>query len=689
MPFLKKNEFLFKKVSSLKGVGHKLSKYLKNKKVEKIHDLLLDFPYSQTDRSDLIKINNLEPGKTQTIKAKVIKYNFPRIRNLPNKIICEDETGRIELSYFNSREGYLKNILKIGSIVIISGKTSLYKKKIQMINPPYVTTEDNIDYVQKIIPKYSLSDGLTEKSYRKIIEQVLLSLDDIHEWYEKKILKKLGFSSWKESILKLHEDYNLVNSNSNYYKRLAFDEIMSNLIVLSENRKKIKVKKNEMKKFNKEISNKIINNLSYNLTENQKRIIDEINIDLESEKRMFRLLQGDVGSGKTIISLISASNVIESGFQCAFMAPTEVLASQHFELINNLFKGLNIKTVFLTGKTTQKEKNHILKGLKEGKINFIVGTHSLFQNKINFFKLGLIIIDEQHKFGVNQRMRLAKKGGSDCDVLLMSATPIPRTIMLALYGDMDISRLIEKPNIRKEILTFSKPEKKINELWPLLKRELKKNNQVFWVCPLIDDSKILDYSSVKNKYQIINKIFPNNVGIIHGSLDKEEKNKVIEKFKKKKINILVSTTVIEVGIDFPDANLIVIENANKFGLAQLHQLRGRVGRGKKQGICILLFKKDLSKNAIARIKILKSTNDGFLISEKDMRLRGFGDIIGFQQSGIKYFRIADPSKHEELFKFAEKYIKELEKKEIDFNRYNFLLKLFDKAQIININDDNN
>ena len=321
--------------------------------------------------------------------------------------------------------------------------------------------------------------------------------------------------------------------------------------------------------------------------------------------------------------------------------------------------------------------------MKNKKINLIIGTHSLFQKKTIFKKLGFIIIDEQHKFGVKQRMDFSKKGGSECDVLLMSATPIPRTMMLTIYGDMDISIISEKPLKRKPIITLSKPEEKINELWPFINKQIKNNNQIFWVCPLINESKFLNYSSAVKRFEFLNTKFPNKVGLIHGAIDKEKKDFVLNKFLKREIDILVSTTVIEVGIDFPNSNLIIIENANKFGLAQLHQLRGRVGRGEKQGTCVLLYKGSLSKNAIKRIKILKSSDDGFYIAEQDMRLRGYGDIIGFQQSGIKYFKIADPVHHADLFKIAEEHVKLLDNDLKNTNKYDFLLKLFDQAEIIN------
>ena len=682
---LLKKDIIFSDVDNLKGIGKKLSKYLKNKRIEKVKDILLNLPYSETDRSKIIDLNKLEVGKIQTIRVKVKKLNFPRIRNLPNKILCEDKKSNIEIVYFNSREGYLRKLFRVNEWVVISGKISFFNKKYQITNPDYVTSIDKEEYVKQIIPKYSLTKGINEKKYRIISEQVINNLPDINEWYESHFLKKNNFLNWKENIIALHKTKDSQNNLSKTYKRLVFDEILANLIVLSNNRKKIKrIKKN--KSFKSAFCNEILKDLPFELTKSQKNVLEEINLDLKSNTRMFRIIQGDVGSGKTIVSLLAIANVVESKYQCALMSPTEILAKQHFNLAKKIFVNTKIKIGFLSGKTEIKKRKKIINDLEEGNINIIIGTHSLFQKKINFKNLGLAVIDEQHKFGVKQRSDLAIKGGDDCDVLLMSATPIPRTMMMSLYGDMDISKIKEKPKNRKKIMTLSKPEKKINELWSFINKQINSDNQVFWVCPLIEESSFLDYSSAKKKFDVINKKFPNKVALIHGALDKIEKEKILNKFLKKEIFILVSTTVIEVGIDFPNANLIIIENANKFGLAQLHQLRGRVGRGEKQGVCILLFKEGLSKNAIKRIKILKESNDGFFIAEEDMRLRGFGDIIGYQQSGIKNFRFADPIIHQDLFLLAEKYIKSTNIN-VNDGKYSFLLKLFDKAEIINQNID--
>jgi len=683
MSHSKSYEFLLKDISTLKRVGQKTKKILKKKKIETLFDVLLHLPQAFVDRSNLININELEIGKICTIKVQVIKYNIPRIRNLPNTIKCEDSTGKINIVFFNSREGYIKKILPLNEWVIISGKVNFYNKKYQITNPAYVVPLEKEDFVKKIIPRYSLTEGITEKVYRNIIEQVLKKLPFFPEWHNENIMKKFDYKNWRESILHLHDPKIKQDFQSDYYRRLVYDEILSSLIVLSQIRKKIKKIKKEPKKFGNKLSKKIISNFHFQLTKNQIDIINEINRDLFSQSKMFRLLQGDVGSGKTIVALIAAANVIESGYQVAFMAPTEILANQHYTLANKIFNESNIKTDFLTGKTSNSERKIKINALKENNINIIFGTHALFQKKTEFGNLGLIIIDEQHKFGVKQRMELSKKGGENCDILVMSATPIPRTLIMTFYGDMDVSKLTEKPSHRKEIISLSKPEIKINEVIKFIKKEITDKNQIFWVCPLIDESKKLDYEAAVKKFEYLNKIFTGKVGLIHGSLKNEQKEAVLKNFLDKKIQILVSTTVIEVGIDFPNANVIVIENSNKFGLSQLHQLRGRVGRSNIQGTCILLYKKNLSENAKKRINILKSTNDGFKIADEDMKLRGFGDILGYKQSGIKEFKLADPIHHEKLFKMAEMNIKEIENKEQNLKKYEPLIKLYDKAEIIN------
>ncbi len=673
-------EYLLSDLSSLKGVGTKTKNLLKKKKINNLFDLLWKLPKSYTDRSLSSKIKDLKIGEIQTVTIIPQKYNFPRIRKLPNRVLCSDETGEIDCIFFNSYEGYIKKILPLGKEITISGKIGHFRNKYQITNPKYVSEDSSL--IKQTHNKYSLTEGISEKIYNKIINQIINDLPVFNEWHSKIILSKFKNISWNSSIKELHKPENIGNYKSNFYQRLAFDEIFSTFLVNSEIRKKIRKIKKKNKVINFKKQNSIINKLDFSLTDDQLKSLNEINKDLSSPNKMFRLLQGDVGSGKTIVSLLAAINSINSGFQVAFMAPTEILARQHFNLAKKLFpKNINIALIF--GKSEYKVKKEILQRLENNKIDIIFGTHAIFQKKVIFKKLGLIIIDEQHKFGVNQRKKLSDKGGSNCDVLLMTATPIPRTLTMTIYGDMDISIIREKPKNRKPIKTYSKLEVKIEDVLKFIKKEINLGNQIFWVCPLIEESKKLDHSSAVKKYEYLESKFPNQVCLLHGKTDIDEKNKILNNFLNNKFKILVSTTIIEVGIDFPNANTIIIENANKFGLSQLHQLRGRVGRGDKDSTCILMFKSNLSENAKKRIKILKDTNDGFLISEEDMKLRGFGDILGFKQSGIKNFKLADPIQNSDLFLLAEKEMRRIEKSNEDISKFKPLIKLYDRADIIN------
>ena len=680
MGIKKNHDYLLSDLTKLKGVGNKIAGLLKKKKVNTIFDLLWKLPKSYTDRSISTKIKDIKIGETQTVNVIPYKYNFPRIRNLPNRVLCKDETGFIDCIFFNSYEGYIKKILPLGKEITISGKVGFFRNKYQITNPKYISEDSSL--IKTKHNQYSLTEGITEKLYNNIIKQIIRDLPNLKEWHSDKILENFNNISWYDSINELHKPENVGKYKSIFYERLAFDEIFSSYLVHSEIRKKIKRIKKKRKKFNLKKQNELIDNLDFKLTIDQIKTLNEINNDLISNKKMFRLLQGDVGSGKTIVSLISAFNVIESGFQVAVMAPTEILARQHFLLAKKLFKSsLNID--LLSSKSEYKDKKRILESLKDNSLDLIFGTHSIFQKKVEFKNLGLIIIDEQHKFGVNQRKKLSDKGGNECDVLLMSATPIPRTLTMTIYGDMDLSIIKEKPKSRKEVKTYTKLDTKIDEIIKFINKEINIGNQIFWVCPLIEESKKIDHSSVIKKFEYLNKIFPNKVGLLHGKTDQEEKELILNNFLKKKYNILVSTTIIEVGIDFPNANVIIIENSNKFGLSQLHQLRGRVGRGKKQSTCILMFKSSLTENAKKRLNILKKTNDGFKISEEDMKIRGYGDILGFKQSGLKTFKLADPILNENLFILAENEIKRIEDNNEDISKFKTLMKLYDQADIIN------
>ncbi len=673
------HDYLLSNIQNIKGIGKKTSQLFKRKNINTIFDLLWHLPTSKIENSKVTNVGDIQIGKLQTIKLIPLKYNFPRIRRLPNRVVCQSKDIKIDCVFFNSYEGYIKKILPLNTEIIICGKINFFRNKYQITNPTQVKeSNENILEAQN---KYSLTDGLTINKYNIIINEVLKKLPDLDEWLNDDIKKKFNNIKWKDAILKIHSLDTKEILKSQYYKRLVFDELLAHFLLSSKIRTKIKKIKKSQKIF-KDCKDKLIQDLNFKLTNDQEAAIKIINEDLKSKSRMFRLLQGDVGSGKTIVSMIAAVNCINAGYQTSFMVPTEILAKQHFSFAKK-YLPKNVKIEMLTGKSKYADRKKILENLKLGKIDFLIGTHALFQKKVEYNKLGLIIIDEQHKFGVRQRKELSEKGGNNCDVLVMSATPIPRTMMMTVYGDMDLTLIKEKPKNRKKIVTYSKLEDKISEIIRFVKKEISNKNQIFWVCPLIEESKKVEQQSVVNKFKYLEKYFKNRIGLIHGSLDKDERNNILNNFLDRKLDILVSTTVIEVGIDFPNANVIVIENADKYGLSQLHQLRGRVGRGSKESYCILMFKSSLSENAKKRINILKSSDDGFIISEEDMKLRGYGDLLGFKQSGIKNFRLADPILNEDLFLLAETEVKKLEMKGDNYSKYNKLLKLYDRASIIN------
>ena len=680
--------FFFNPVSKVKGIGPKIKKLFNEKKIDTNIDLIFNFPYGLIDRTHCPKLNNLEIGKISTIFVKVKKHNFPRIRRLPNTVQCYDETGEINIVFFNSRENYIKEILPINGEVIVSGKVNFYKNKYQITNPDYVTSTNNEEKVTKIMPTYASLKGISNKTVNKIYENIIKDIPDVPEWHRDHIIKNNNWLSFKHSLVQLHNPKKIedLDKNSLAYERISFDEIFSNLLIFAQIKKKIANVYKKPKIFSSDLKLKLIKNLSFTLTKDQETIIKEIDDSLKSNKKMIRLLQGDVGSGKTIISIITGLNVISAGYQVALMCPTEILATQHLNLIKSLTKEQNINVEILSSGINKKRQIEIKKEVLEGKINFLIGTHSLFQETVSFFNLGLIIIDEQHKFGVKQRISLSDKGGENCDVLLMSATPIPRTLILSTYGDMDISTLKEKPFKKTTIITNIIPENKIPDLINLIKKKIESKQQIYWICPLIEESKKVNLTPVLERFKYLTKYFPENVIVMHGNLKNEEKNIVMKNFLEKKFSILISTTVVEVGVDNPNANMIIIENSERFGLAQLHQLRGRVGRGIENGECILVYSKSISENGKKRLKILKESNDGFYISEQDLKLRGFGDIIGYKQSGQKDFIVADPMYHSHLFELAKQETDFYTQANFSLEKFNVLLKFFKKDKILNIID---
>ena len=681
---------LFSPVNKIKGVGPIISKKLLDKGITNKIDLFLNLPTGAIDRRFCPKLDQLEVGKVSTIFVTPIKYNIPRFRNLPNKVTCKDEYGQIDIIFFNSRENYIKQFLPLNNEVIISGKVNVYKNKFQITNPEYIQSVEKENDIKKIMAKYSSVTGISAKTIQKIYNEEIKKLSEIDEWHDKDFIKKLNWPTWYESIFRLHNPENLsdIDKESKFYKRLAYDEIFSNFLIFSEIKKRIKKLQKKPKTINNVILTNIKNKLSFQLTQGQEKVLDEIFNDLSSEKKMLRVLQGDVGSGKTVVAMLAAATVVKSGYQVAFLCPTDLLAKQHYKLFKTILADENINISLLSGKTKLSEQQKVRSQIESSNIDIAIGTHSLFQEKTIFNNLGLIVIDEQHKFGVQQRINLSLKGNINTDVLLMTATPIPRTLILTTYGEMDISTIKEKPFRNTNISTLSKSLDKIDEIMKFVENKLYEGDQIYWVCPLIEDSeKLTKLSSAVTRFNFLKKKLKYNIGLIHGSLSNEEKDLEMKKFVDGKTKLIVSTTVIEVGIDNPNANTIIIENSERFGLSQLHQLRGRVGRGTKDGSCLLLYASNIGENGRKRIQILKSSMDGFYISEEDLKLRGFGDIIGYKQSGEKDFLIADPAYHNDLFELAKHQIETEQTKEIEIEkRYNKLLKIFKKDKILNIID---
>ncbi|MDC1256867.1 ATP-dependent DNA helicase RecG [Pelagibacteraceae bacterium] len=684
-----KFEDLFSSVKKIKGVGPVISKKLSDKGIENKIDLFLNLPTGAIDRRFCPKLDQLEVGVISTIFVRPVKYTIPRFRNLPNRVTCKDEYGSIDIIFFNSRESYIKQILPLNEEVVISGKVGFYKNKYQMTNPDYIQSIDKEKDITKIMAKYSSVAGISPKTIQKIYKEEIEKLKDIGEWHSQDFLKKMDWPTWYDAIYNLHNPINVsdVNKESKFYQRLAFDEIFSNFLIFSEIKKRIKKLIKVSKVIDEDNLLRIKKMLPFTLTESQQGALKEILTDISSERKMLRVLQGDVGSGKTAVAMIAAYLTVKSGYQVAFLCPTELLAKQHFLLFKKVLENENLNIQLLTSKIKGSEQADTRFQLSQNKIDIVVGTHSLFQEKTTFNNLGLIVIDEQHKFGVQQRINLSLKGSVNTDVLLMTATPIPRTLILTNYGDMDISTINEKPFNNTTINTLAKPAEKMDDVMFFLKKRLDENDQVYWVTPLIEESEKLKLTPAVKRYEYLKKKLKVEVGLVHGAMKSEEKNKIMEDFISGKIKVIVSTTVIEVGIDNQNANTMIIENCERFGLSQLHQLRGRVGRGKLDAYCLLLYSKNIGTNGKKRIQILKSSLDGFYISEEDLKLRGFGDIIGYKQSGEKDFIIADPAYHSDLFQLAKEEIENLENKDVKLEEhFSQLLKIFKKDRVLNIID---
>ena len=636
--------YILSSIAILKGVGPKLEKIINKLGIIKNVHFIWNIPSNVIERKYYKNIHDAEINSLVTLNLNIIKHEPSRFRRQPYRIKCLCGETNIDLVFFNARHPMMRQMLPVNANKLISGKLEFFRNNFQITHPTHITDLHDNKLIKNKEPVYNLTQGLNQRIMNKLTDQVLNNLPHLNEWIDEKILIKYNFKPWKETVLNLHNpENNEIKEKDKYRRRLAFDELLSHQLAIGIMRN-FNQKKKGISIKNKNIKlEKFIKNIPFKLTNSQNDVIKEILSDLESSNQMIRLLQGDVGSGKTIVALISMLKVVENKFQSALMVPTTILAYQHFENITNLLKKTDVKVLILTGKDKGKERVKKLEEIASGSADIIIGTHSLIQDTVIFKKLGLAIIDEQHRFGVYQRMVFNHKNQKP-NILVMSATPIPRTLTLAAYGDMSESRLIEKPIGRKSIITTSLTLNKEKDLIKRVKEKIKvTSTKFYWVCPLIEESEELDLKAAEERYKNLNKYFKNKVLLMHGRLNEQEKEVIMSKFKNEDYKILVSTTVIEVGVDVPSATTIIIEHAERFGLAQLHQLRGRVGRNDIQSYCILLHKDNIGEIAKKRIDIMKNTNDGFQIAEEDLKIRGPGEVLGKKQSGSPSFYVADLS----------------------------------------------
>lgn len=646
---------LFANITTISGLGEKSAKLVSNLLGDKIVDMLWHLPANLVDRTYSPKLINAQIGAICTVKVRVIEHQAPARKSQPYRVIVEDDSEQMVLSFFKAYPDTIQRNLPVGEERIVSGKIERFNGQLQMSHPDYIVRPEQAAQVMGIEPVYPLTAGISNKMLHKWIKQALLRLPKLAEWQDENFLKEQNFPSFNEALTALHSPKRLadLDLNTPERRRLAYDELLANQLALAIVREKVKKQAGREFKGNGLLRKKIINQLPFKLTEAQEKVLKEIFIDQSSPYRMLRLLQGDVGCGKTIVAFLSMLNAVECGAQAAIMAPTEILAKQHLESIAPMCEDIGIRCELLTGRTKGKKRTQILEDLSEGKIDILIGTHALFQENVIFKDLGYAVIDEQHRFGVHQRLNLSAKGNK-ADILVMTATPIPRTLVLTAYGDMEYSKIDEVPAGRKPVDTRVMPVEKLHDIVHALQRKLAEGARAYWVCPLVEESEKIDLAAAEERYETLRRIFGGKVGLVHGKMKESEKDTVMARFKKGEITLLVATTVIEVGVNVPEATVMIIEHAERFGLAQLHQLRGRIKRGYQASTCLLLYAYPLSENSRARLNIMKETEDGFLIAEEDLNLRGGGEILGTKQSGFNEFKLADLSIHKNLLLTASR-----------------------------------
>lgn len=647
---------LFASTENLKGVGARYFKLIAGLcGGSRVVDLLWHLPASLIDRTYAAPLKYAQNGKIWTGKVKVLEHLAPPTKKQPYKILVTDGTADLMLNFFKYYPDSLQKGLPVGAEKALSGKLEFFNGHLQMNHPDYILPPDSLDVLQGIEPIYPLCAGVSNKMMRKLEKQALSKVPNLPEWQDANFLAREKFADFKTALLAAHHPQKLsdLENSAPMRRRLAYDELLANQLTLAIARERVKKQVGREVKGDGSLRSKLLQSLGFELTGAQNRVIAEINADQAAPYQMLRLLQGDVGSGKTIVAFMTMLNAVECGMQAAIMAPTEILAKQHLETMAEWAEIVGIRTELLTGKITGKKRQAILSDLASGNINVLIGTHALFTEDVAFKDLACVVVDEQHRFGVNQRLSLASKGCRP-DVLVMTATPIPRTLVLTQYGDMEYSKIDEAPKGRKPVDTRVVPLGKIADVTAGLQRKIASGCRAYWVCPLVEESEKTDLAAAEERFASLQKVFGDKVGLVHGKMKEKEKDAVMERFKTGKISLLVATTVIEVGVNVPEATLMIIEQAERFGLAQLHQLRGRIKRGFEASTCVLMYGYPLSETSRERLNIMRQSEDGFLIAEKDLELRGGGEVLGTRQSGFNEFKLADISTDKDLLYTAHK-----------------------------------
>ena len=644
---------LFADIRTLSGVGPKLEKLIAKVAGPRLVDLIFDLPVGVVDRSYRPKLIAAEPGRIATVEVNVLDHLPPRVKSQPYKVRVSDDTAVMDLVFFRADAKYLSQALPRGTRRLVSGKIESFKDRLQMAHPDYIVAPEDAASLPQHEAVYGLTDGLTPKVMLKAVRGALERVPDMPEWQDPAFLRQRGFNGVNQALTAAHAPAHEADLSPETLprQRLAYDELLANQLALLLIRSRMRAPGGRAVSGDGHLKARAIAALPFALTDGQLSALTEIEADMASDKRMLRLLQGDVGSGKTVVALLALLGAVEAGMQGALMAPTELLVRQHLASLIPYTEAAGVNLAALTGRERGPQRAETLAKLAAGEIDILIGTHALFSEDVAFRDLGLAVVDEQHRFGVHQRMRLQSKG-KPADVLVMTATPIPRTLALTAYGDMDVSRITGRPPGRKPVETRVMSATRLDDIIAHLRLALDRGSRAYWVCPLVAESEKVDLAAAEERAQMLKKALGVKLGLVHGQMKAAERDAAMAAFKAGETKLLVATTVIEVGVDVPDATIMVVEHAERFGLAQLHQLRGRVGRGSGKSSCLLVYHGSLGETAKARLATLRDTDDGFIIAEQDLRLRGPGEMLGRRQSGLEEFRIADPVAHSDLLAVA-------------------------------------